>query len=151
MSHAGFLRDHTEGEAEPGVIALIRAVAKAGERAVELPLQEGVSHVHEVLDSLPDAASAILDPGDLPILHFVAEAALAPRWMERGKVQYLRDNGLSDREIHDVVHVVSCFSYMNRLADSLGVGVFAAERQEWAARLFGTEALAHHRAWAGSK
>lgn len=148
MSHAGFLRDQTDGDAGPGVVALVRALAEAGERATEVPLRDGVTLVHEAIDALPEAAAGILEDGDVAILHFVAEVALAPRWLERARVQYLRDAGLDDRTIHDVVHVVCCFSYMNRLADALGVGVFAEDRQAWAAELFGDEALARHVAWA---
>ncbi|MFT5681924.1 MAG: hypothetical protein ACI8RZ_002842 [Myxococcota bacterium] len=59
----------------------------------------------------------------------------------------LRGVGLSDDEIHDVVHVVACFSYMNRLADGLGVSLLPA-REAQAIALFGEEALAAHRAWA---
>ena len=58
----------------------------------------------------------------------------------------LRSVGLSDDEIHDVVHVVCCFSYMNRLADGLGVSVLP-DREALAVELLGAEALAAHREW----
>ncbi len=148
MSHAGSLRDYTDGDAEPGVIALIRALQAAGEEAVLHPLVAGVGLVHEAIDALPNEAMAVLSPGDLPILHFVAEAALAPRQMQRARVRLLRDAGFSDDEIHDIVQVVCCFSYMNRLADSLGVGIFTDDKLAWAERLFGAEAVAKHVAWA---
>ena len=62
MSHAGFLREHTEGDADAGVVALIRALAAAGEEAVLRPLREGVSHVHEAIEgrmTKKDTASAV--------------------------------------------------------------------------------------------
>jgi alkylhydroperoxidase family enzyme len=148
VSHAGFLRDHTDGDSEPGVIALIRALQAAGEEAVLHPVVAGVGLIHEALDALPEAAMAILEPQDVAILHFTAEAALAPRQMQRARVEYLRGFGFSDDEIHDIVQVVCCFSYMNRLADSLGVGIIAADKLAWAERLFGAEAIAEHVAWA---
>ncbi len=148
MSHAGYLRDYTDGDAEPGVIALIRALQTAGEEAVLHPLIVGVARVHEALETLPEEATAVLEPQDLSILRFVAEAALAPRQMQRAQVETLRRSGFSDDEIHDIVHVVCCFSYMNRLADSLGVGLLAGPYRGWAERLFGTDALAAHLAWA---
>ncbi len=126
----------------------MRALARAGEEAAERPLRAGVSLVHEAIDALPEAALAVLQDGDPPLLHFVAEAALAPRWMEQARVTYLRDRGFDDRAVHDVVQVVCCFSYMNRLADSLGVAVVGEERLAWATRLFGAEAVARHREWA---
>ena len=32
----------------------------------------------------------------------------------------LREQGLTDRDIHDAVQVVSYFNYINRIADALG-------------------------------
>jgi len=148
VSHAGFLRDHTGGDSEAGVIALVRALKEAGDEAAEHPLRAGVARVHEAIDALPPEALAILSDGDLAILHFTAEAALAPRKMDRARLAYLRDAGFDDTAIHDIVHVVCCFSYMNRLADSLGVEVVGAERLAWAERLYGAEATAAHTAWA---
>jgi len=148
VSHAGFLRDHTGGDCEAGVIALVQALKAAGDEAAKQPLIAGVARVHEAIDTLPAEARAILSGGDLQILHFTAEAALAPRQMERARVAYLRDAGFDDTAIHDIVHVVCCFSYMNRLADSLGVEVVGPERLAWAERLYGADATAAHTAWA---
>ena len=130
------------------MVALVRALHAAGEEAAEHALVVGVARVHEAIDALPAEVLAILEPGDLPILHFVAEVALAPRQLDRACVQFLRSEGLSDLAVHDVVHVVCCFSYMNRLADSLGVGLVGAERLRWAETLFGADAVARHTGWA---
>jgi len=45
------------------------------------------------------------------------------------------------------VHVVCCFSYMNRVADGLGVTAHPDDGG-WAERLMGAERLATHRRWA---
>jgi alkylhydroperoxidase family enzyme len=34
----------------------------------------------------------------------------------------LRDQGLDDRAIHDLIQVIAYFSYINRVADGLGIG-----------------------------
>lgn len=41
--------------------------------------------------------------------------------MEEGDVRELRDHGLGDGAIHDVVQVVALFNYYNRLAEGLGI------------------------------
>ena len=69
--------------------------------------------------------------------------------MTAAHLEPLRAVGLTDDQIHDVVHVVSCFSYMNRLADGLGVSLLA-EREALAVTLFGQQALQAHRAWGAS-
>ena len=58
----------------------------------------------------------------------------------------LRAVGMDDRQIHDVVHVVACFSYMNRLADGTGVTLTETGHAQ-AVALFGAEALEAHLAW----
>lgn len=80
------------------------------------------------------------------ILRYAIRLTLSPRSMREAHLDPLRSAGLSDDEIHDVAHVVACFSYMNRLADGLGVSILAA-REPLAIKLFGEEALAAHRAW----
>ena len=44
-----------------------------------------------------------------------------PSGMTATDIQALRDCGLSDRAIHDVVQVISYFNYINRVADGLGI------------------------------
>lgn len=44
-----------------------------------------------------------------------------PAAMTRDDVEKLRAVGLTDREILDLVEVISYFNYVNRLADGLGV------------------------------
>jgi hypothetical protein len=78
-------------------------------------------------------------------MHFGLRLALAPRTMRASRLEPLRAEGWTDREIHDAVNVVACYSYMNRLADGLGVAV---DSSDWALRLLGQARLDAHRAWA---
>jgi alkylhydroperoxidase family enzyme len=80
------------------------------------------------------------------ILCYVIWLTLSPRSMTAEHLMPLRAAGLSDDQIHDVVQVVCCVSYMNRLADGLGVSLLA-DREGLAIELFGEPALAAHRAW----
>lgn len=41
--------------------------------------------------------------------------------MTAGDLAPLRENGFTDRAIHDAVQIVSYFNYINRVADGLGV------------------------------
>lgn len=124
---------------------LVRALDEAGARAAKLPLEEGVVLTCEMIDEVLPKMGATL-PTDRAVLHFVARNALAPRTLTREHLDSLRQVGLSERALHDVVNVACCFSYMNRLADGLGV-VLYEERREWAVRLFGEERWTRHLAW----
>ena len=140
MSHAEFLRDAWT-DAEQTVITLVRALTAAGTEAAQRPLADGLAHTIAVIDALPG-----LLPGDREILAYTARLVLAPRTMRAAHLAPLRQAGLSDDEIHDVAHVVCCFSYMNRLADGLGV-IQSDPRQAWAVALLGQDALDAHIAW----
>ena len=70
--------------------------------------------------------------------------------MRSTHVEELRQQGHSEREIHDIVMVVACFSFMNRLADGTGVTVQEG-RYDLARRLLGEEALRQHLAWSDSE
>jgi len=127
------------------VVLLVRALDEAGQRAAALPLVRGLelalTIIDEVLPRMPGAAAT-----DRAVLHYVVRSALAPRTLTRDHLEPLRDAGFSARELHDIVNVVCCFSYMNRLADGLGVTLFE-ERREWAVRLYGEEGWRRHLAW----
>jgi len=125
------------------VIALVRALAEAGEVAVESPPERAI----EAVAAAAQAGGGLV-PGDREVLVHVARATLAPRTLDARHLSPLRAAGLDDRAIHDVVHVAACFAYMNRLADSLGVAVVGDDRRAWAARLLGDEALRRHDRWA---
>lgn len=108
-------------------------------------------------DTLPDrtpraavedvrALSLPLEPADRAIVDFAARVTIWPGSVRPVHLEPLRQSGLDDRGIHDVVHVACCFAYMNRLVDALGV---AAEprKQELAVELYGADRLAEHLAW----
>ena len=94
------------------------------------------------------AAIAALGFGDEDerMLAYVVALTLDPASMRSSHVEALRDVGYTELEIHDVVMVVACFSFMNRLADGTGV-MLKSERYELAKDLFGEEALHNHLAW----
>jgi alkylhydroperoxidase family enzyme len=93
----------------------------------------------------------VLEELDLPtedraMLRYVVALTIDPGKMRAPEVKFLREAGFSERGIHDIVMVVSCFSFMNRLAD--GTGVTTQEgRYELARELLGDEALQEHLAW----
>ncbi len=55
------------------------------------------------------------------LLQFAERLALAPGLMDESHLQPLRAAGLDDVAIHDAAQVVAYFSYINRIADGLGV------------------------------
>ena len=116
--------------------------------ATQRPLLESVDRLEAVVDPLLDRAPSLTAHGAL--LRFVVRLGLAPRSMRASHLSPLREAGFSDREIHDVVIVVGCFSSMSRLADGLGVTAHP-EDGGWAERLLGAERVAEHRLWAAAR
>ena len=55
------------------------------------------------------------------LLQYAERLALTPGQVDETHLLGLRELGLTDREIHDAVQVVAYFSYINRIADGLGV------------------------------
>ena len=55
------------------------------------------------------------------LLQFAERLALDPAGFEERHLEPLRAEGLDDRAIHDAAQVVAYFSYINRIADGLGV------------------------------
>jgi uncharacterized protein YciW len=121
---------------------LVRWLWDGGARAARLAPAAAAELLCGELDGF-----AFLDVRQREILRYVCWLTLSPRRMTAAHLAPLSGAGLTDDEIHDVVHVVCCFSYMNRLADGLGVSILA-DREPLAIELFGAEALATHRAWA---
>jgi hypothetical protein len=145
VSHAEFLRDHWEDDdATAKTVAITRAMVEAGRRAAEGPMAEGLAALDESVERLEGAG--MLAPGDAPLLRWVGRLTLAPGGCTRSDLQQVREAGLSDRELHDVVHVAANFAYMNRLADGLGVTLLE-HKHAFAVELLGEEALAEHLAW----
>ena len=55
------------------------------------------------------------------MLGYAVKLSLEPLNMEAADVQELRDAGFSNAGILDIVNVTGYYSYVNRLADGLGV------------------------------
>lgn len=58
---------------------------------------------------------------DQALCAFAENLARAPESMSVADIEALRSLGLDDRSIHDATQVVAYFSYINRVADALGV------------------------------
>jgi alkylhydroperoxidase family enzyme len=54
-------------------------------------------------------------------LRYAERLAAEPASVTREHVDALRAQGFDDRAIHDAAQVVAYFSYINRVADGLGV------------------------------
>jgi hypothetical protein len=130
---------------DEAVKAFTHLFVSAGERALTEPLplvaREEELRVREAVHDLPG-----FDEADAEIAALTVRLALLPRSMTRERLAPLRDAGLDDRAIHDAVNVAACFSYMNRLADGLGV-TLEPQKLEWSRFLMGEEATDAHLAW----
>ncbi len=68
-----------------------------------------------------DYRHARLDRVDRAILDYACKLTLTPGEMTEADIQALREVGLDDPTIHDVVQVTALFNYYDRLADGLGI------------------------------
>ncbi|MBL90537.1 MAG: hypothetical protein CMH56_01820 [Myxococcales bacterium] len=139
------MRDEWDGGPDQ-VAGFVHLMLEAGRQAAELPLKKGVHALQMHIARLQKVAPSFSQK-DVAMLHFAAQNAWAPRHNNSEHVQQMRKAGFSDLEIHDVTHVVCCFSYMNRLADALGVTSPESQR-EWGNTLFGQGGFDAHLAWA---
>ena len=55
------------------------------------------------------------------MLDFVVKLTRTPGEMKPSDLEALRQQGLSELAIHDIVQVAAYFNYINRIADGLGV------------------------------
>ncbi|MEM8862927.1 MAG: peroxidase-related enzyme, partial [Chloroflexota bacterium] len=62
-----------------------------------------------------------LDRADRVMLEFAEKLTVNPDKMAATDIQKLRTAGFDDVAIHDIVEVVACFNYFNRLTSGLGV------------------------------
>ena len=62
-----------------------------------------------------------LDPADRVMLDFAVKLTRFPDQMVKNDVILLRQASFDDVAIHDIVEVVACFNYFNRLTNGLGV------------------------------
>jgi alkylhydroperoxidase family enzyme len=123
---------------------MVKMLVARAEQLARCAPDEGLAQVDTALASLEVSAP------DRALLAFVTRLTLYPRSNTRQAIESLRRVGYGDVEIHDVVHVVACFSYMNRLADGLGV-VVLPHKYEAARWLLGDAALQRHLAWGGAE
>ena len=72
-------------------------------------------------DLAAQGSEAAADPRLRALLQYSERLTLAPGEVDETHLDTLREAGLDDREIHDAVQVVAYFSYINRIADGLGV------------------------------
>jgi len=72
-------------------------------------------------DIAAQGSDAAPSPRLRALLQFAELLSLAPATFEEHHLEPLRDVGCDDRAIHDATQVVAYFSYINRIADGLGV------------------------------
>lgn len=68
-----------------------------------------------------DWRTATLSEQERAMLEYAEKLALTPAQITQADVDSLRAVGFTDRAISDIVQVVSYFSYINRVADGIGV------------------------------
>ena len=68
-----------------------------------------------------DYRTAELDESTRAVLDLAVKLTRTPGQMKPSDLDALRQQGLSDLAIHDIVQVAAYFNYINRIADGLGV------------------------------
>lgn len=72
-------------------------------------------------DALIAGDDSGLNERERAMTRYAEKLAREPYAVERSDIDALRDAGLSDREIHDLAHVIAYFCYANRIVTGLGV------------------------------
>ncbi len=75
---------------------------------------------NEVVSALYFNKVETLGPRDAAIYHFACRLSVTPSQATREDLAALRDNGLSETDIIDLIHAVSIFGWANRLMHVLG-------------------------------
>ena len=70
-----------------------------------------------------DFRSAPIDAATRQLLEFAEKLTNQPAEMAQADVEQLRSHGWTDRDVLDTVHNAAFFSYINRVAEALGVEV----------------------------
>lgn len=72
-----------------------------------------------------------MTPRELALAKFAVKLTAVPSSLARTDVDRLREHGLEDTGILELVHIIGYFNHINRLADALGVDLedFMAERR----------------------
>lgn len=68
-----------------------------------------------------DYRSAPLTERERGFCEFAEKLTVTPAQVKKADVIGLRNLGLTDRDIVDLVQVIAFFNYINRIADGLGV------------------------------
>ncbi|MDH3735352.1 MAG: peroxidase-related enzyme, partial [Gemmatimonadota bacterium] len=68
-----------------------------------------------------DPSSVPLDPADAAMLDYAGKLTLTPGDVTAPDVERLREQGFSDRAIHDICAIAAYYAFVNRIADGLGV------------------------------
>jgi len=78
-------------------------------------------HRQDVAEALQQGQVAALSPRESAITAFATKVTHTPGRISQEDIQSLRDAGLDDRAILDLVQVVAYFCYANRIATGLGI------------------------------
>ena len=113
---------------------------QTGELRSQFPPKETIRQAQKQLELLS------LSEEDKAVLNYVLQLTIHPADMNSKNIESLRLMRFSDHEIHDIVLVISCFSFMNRLADGTGVRVLE-RRRKFAIALLGEECWKQHKRW----
>lgn len=73
-----------------------------------------------------DPATAGTTDREKAIVQFAIDLTLEPSSLSAGHIQTLRDQGLDDAQVLDLIHAISIFAWANRLMLNLGEPVFSA-------------------------
>jgi uncharacterized peroxidase-related enzyme len=103
--------------------------AEVASELTEQHTEDGATNAAELEQRATDYAAAIAtqgseaaaDPSLRVLLRYAERLSLSPGSCDESHVQELRQQGYSDVAIHDAAQVVAYFSYINRIADGLGV------------------------------
>lgn len=68
-----------------------------------------------------DWKSADLSPLDLELCVYADKLTRSPSEMQKEDIDRLRELGLTDFAIHDLIQVTAYFNYINRVADAVHV------------------------------
>ncbi|MBN6151866.1 peroxidase-related enzyme [Xanthomonas sp. AmX2] len=79
-----------------------------------------------IIQVFEDPHSAGTTPRERAIVHFAVELTLAPSAIGAEQLRPLREAGLDDLEILDLIHGIAIFAWANRLMLNLGEPVAAA-------------------------
>ena len=68
-----------------------------------------------------DIQTADIDDTEKLMLAYALKITRDAASIDQAYIDSLKENGLTDEMLHDIVQVTSYFAYINRLADGLGV------------------------------